>query len=858
MWRHSKGYCVSAVPGAELKRAVDRDLVHWSAYGLVLAVILGIGLLYAFNLARWTDSPDFGWRTMYTSGPNVVSQVFGTGEAAGLRPGDRILAINGRPYSSFDELFFGELRRAEPGSMNAYRVLREGEELEITVPTGQVGARAVMARSGPLFAVGGAYILIGALVFLMKPKAVESWLFFLMTCCIGTGVGLSSPADLIQPSWLYHLRFLANVLIPATIIHLALRFPKPREAALRRPWLVGLPYAVSLAIFALRLAIAAEHWTVPKLVFVLWIGYTMAGVAFFLASTAWNALREPSIIIRLQSRVIFVGTLLGFLIPTLDLLAGTLWQAAFFPNPIIGFGIFFSLFPLSIGYTIVKHDLFAIDVIVRRTYGYVLSTGAIVGTYAALVSMVNVAFGTAEAARSPLFAVGFALVVVFFFEPLHRRIQQFVDRTFYRQQYDYRAALKRLSEAMTTILDPQLILRTLAGTVVREMSLENGVLLLPEPAAAAHRVAVVEGVDPRSLGVERLPDSDALVRRVRQGGDHVLRHDVAMDPAYEAERGALARSLDALSAELVLPLLYKEEVRGLLSLGRKKSGKLFTPEDFDLLKTMLSQSAIALENARLFRENLDKGRMEEELKIAREIQLGMLPQHAPQLPGVQIAARMVSAREVGGDFYDFVALEAAGPDDRLGILIGDVSGKGVSAGLLMAGARSTYRVLLDAERGVGEVMNDANRRLHKELRKGSFVALLYAVLDARARTLTFCNAGQTQPVLSLAGAAPSHIEAPGDTFPLGIVPDCEYRDATLELREGSVVVFYTDGCVEAMNTAHELYGFERFLASVQAHRELVAPALLDALFADIARFAAGAEPHDDITIIVVRIHDAGR
>ena len=847
---------VSAVPRAELKRAVDRDLLHWSAYGLVLALVLGIALLYAANLVRWTDSPDFGWRTMYTSGPNVVSQVFGTGEAAGLRPGDRIVAINGRPYASFDELFFGDLRRAEPGSVNAYRVMREGEELEIAVPTGRVGARAVLMRSGPLFAVGAVYILIGALVYLMKPKAAESWLFFLMTCCIGVGVGLASPADLISPSWLYDLRFLANVLIAATIIHLALRFPKPRNAALRRPWLVALPYVVSMAIFALRQAIATEHWTVPKLVFILWIGYTMIAVAFFLASTAWNALRDPSIIIRLQSRVIFIGTLLGFLIPTLDLLAGTLWQAAFFPNPIVGFGVFFSLFPLSIGYTIVKHDLFAIDVIVRRTYGYVLSTAAIVGTYAALVSTANVAFGAAEAARSPLFAVGFALVVVFFFEPLHRRIQQFVDRTFYRQQYDYRAALKRLSEAMTTILDPELILRTLAGTVVREMSLENGVLLLPEPAAAAHRVAVVEGVDRRGVGIERLADSDALVRRLRQERDHLLRHDVAMKPAYEAERGELTRSLDALSAELVLPMLYKDEVRGLLSLGRKKSGKLFTPEDFDLLKTMLSQSAIALENARLFRENLEKGRMEEELKIAREIQLGMLPRHAPQLPGVEIAARMVSAREVGGDFYDFVALEGAG--DRVGILIGDVSGKGVSAGLLMAGARSTYRVLVDAARGVGDVMNEANRRLHRELRKGTFVALLYAVLDARARTLTFCNAGQTQPVLSLPGAAPSHIEAPGDSFPLGIVPDCEYRDATLELREGSVLVLYTDGCVEAMNTAQELYGFDRFLGSVHAHRELGPPALLDALFADIERFAAGAEQHDDITIIVARIHDAGK
>ena len=848
---------MSAVPQTVLKRTVDRDLLHWSAYGLVLALILGVWALYVLNLARWPDSPDFGWRTMYTSGPNVVSQVFGAGEAAGLRPGDRIVAVNGRSYSSFDELFFGDVRRHEPGAVNTYRVLREGQTLEIPIPTGRVGAKAVLLRSGPLFAVGVVYILIGALVFLMKPKATESWLFFLMTCCFGVGIGLSSPADLIQPTWLYDLRFLANVLIPATMIHLALRFPKPRAFAMRS-WVLALPYVASIAIFTLRQAIATEHWNVPKLVFLLWIGYTIAGIVFFLASTAWNAMRDASIIIRLQSRVIFVGTILGFLIPAVDLLAGTLWQAAIFSDPVLGFGIFFSLFPLSIGYTIVKHDLFAIDVIVRRTYGYVLSTVTIVGTYAALVAIVNVSFGAADAARSPVFAVAFALVVVFLFEPLHRRIQRFVDRTFYRQQYDYRAAIKGLSEAMTSILDPELILRTLAGTVVREMALENGVLLMPEPAARAHRVAVAEGIDPRRLGVASLADNDPLLRLVRESRTQVLRHDIVLNPAYEDERAALQQSLDALSAELLLPLVYKEEVRGILSLGRKKSGKLFTPEDFDLLRTMLSQSAIALENARLFRDNLQKGRMEEELKIAQGIQMGMLPRHAPQLKGVQIAARMVSAREVGGDFYDFVEFDSAGPAERLGIIIADVSGKGVSAGLLMAGARSTYRVLLDADPAVHEVMNNANQRLHRDLRKGMFIALLYAVLDPRARTLTLSNAGQTQPILCLPGEAPRHITTPGDTFPLGIVPDCEYEETTLRLPEGSVVVFYTDGGVEAMNPNQELYGFDRFLASVEANRELEPTALLDKLFEDIGRFAAGTEQHDDITVIVARVHGGAK
>jgi serine phosphatase RsbU (regulator of sigma subunit) len=832
--------------------AASRSL-HWTSFGLLLALTLGVWGLYGTNLLRWPNSPDFGWRTMYNSGPNIVAQVFEAGAAAGLRPGDRILAINGRPYGTFDVLFFGGIRSEEAGAVNTYTVLRDGARVEIQIPTGRVGVRAVLWRSGPLFVLGFLYMMIGVLVFLMKPRAPESWLFFRMTCLIGISVGLSSPSDLMRPLWLYDVRFLSHVLIPSAMIHLALRFPKTRAVVVRQPWLPAVPYTVSLAAFVLKHFTSDAYWSMPRFMLLLWLGYTLAGVTFFLGSMAWNSFRDKSIITRLQSRVIFIGIVLGFFIPSLDLISGLLWQVKLFPDPILGFGLCFTFFPLSIGYTIVKHDLFAIDTIVRRTYGYVLSTGTVVAAYALAVSLLNVTFQGSDVARSPLFSIGFALLVVFLFEPLHRRFQGLVDRLFYRQRYDYRKTIRTLSEAMTSILDPDVISRTLIGSVVKEMFLENGALLLQEGGGGGYQVKVVEGMDTRQLPASELQEGNALVGAVKEKKDALLRHDVAMNPLYEQDREELQRAFQSLSSEVVLPMTYKDEVQGILSLGRKKSGKLFTPEDLDLLRTLTNQSAIAMENARLFKDNLQKGRMEEELKIAHDIQMGMLPDKAPQLEGLKVVARTIPAREVGGDFYDFVELAGNGAPARLGVIIADVSGKGVSAGLMMAGARSTYRVLLDADPPVREVMTLANQRLRQDIRKGMFVALLYAVLDPGARTLTLSNAGQTQPVLCAAGAAPCYITTEGDTFPLGIVPDCDYQETKLSLAEGDVVVFYTDGVVEAMNAQEELYGFDRLLSAVQEGRDLGAPALLDKLFDDVARFAGGTEQHDDITIIVVRV-----
>jgi serine phosphatase RsbU (regulator of sigma subunit) len=452
-----------------------------------------------------------------------------------------------------------------------------------------------------------------------------------------------------------------------------------------------------------------------------------------------------------------------------------------------------------------------------------------------------------------LFSIGFALAVVFVFEPLHRRVQGVVDRVFYRQQYDYRKTIRSLSEAMTSIFDAKVIASTLIGSVVREMFLETGALFL-RASSGGYQLNVAEVADTASTRLRDIGPEDALLQALKAKNDVILRHDFALNPIYEAERHILEDQMQALSAELLVPMRYKDELVGILPLGRKKSGKMFTPEDLDLLRTLTNQSAIALENARLFRENLEKGRIEEELRIAHSIQLSMLPEHPPELEGLRIAARSISAREVGGDFYDFVEFNGDGTCSRLGVVVGDVSGKGVSGALLMAASRSTYRVLSEARSSAAEVMGLANERLRRDIKKGMFVALLYAIIDPRQKTLTLSNAGQTQPVMCRIGeSSPRYLETEGDTFPLGIVPECDYRETEIALRAGDVVVFYTDGVVEAMNAKSELYGFDRLMAAISSARDLGADELLQSVIDDVTRFVGGVEQHDDLTIVVAKV-----
>ncbi|MDX1776462.1 MAG: GAF domain-containing protein, partial [Desulfobulbales bacterium] len=674
-----------------LKQTTNRRQLHWVIFFFSVALVLVFYGLYVFNMVQWRNSADFGWIPMFDFGPNVVAEVFAAGEKAGLQEGDVIKEINGHSYTSFYELFF-EVRNHEPGSINTYLVEHEGRQREIQIITDRIGAEKVLQRCGPLLFIGLAYVLIGCLVFMMKPQDFTSWIFFVMCSLIGLKITYSARVDFFNPMWLFDARNIFQYFFIAPMIHLALLFPKQRTLLKKYAWIWVVPYIISGLIFFLRLLTTSEIWdNTPPFFENIWLVYLLFGILFFPFSMVWNFLRDKSHIIRLQSQVIFIGILFGFLLPVFELIMRHYWDISVFPNPSISFAVLLSFFPMSIGYTIVRHDLFAIDTIVRRTYGYILSTASIIGMYAIIVSILNVTFKTSDIYRSPLFSIGFALFVVFSFRPIHERIQGVIDRVFYRQAYDYRKTIKSISEAMIRILDPEQIYHTLVGSVVQEMSLENGLLLLPDPEQKSFRVQVVEGDGAADLMDKRLAENDDLAEILGQRNDALLQHQVALHPDYEGRREELQNSFNAISSVLMLPLKYQDEMRGIMSLGPKKSGKMFLQEDLDLIKTITNQSVIALENAKLFEENLEKTRMEEELKIAHDIQVSMLPKESPEVAGYTIAASSYPAREVGGDFYDFI--ETGSEEERkLGIIVGDVAGKAVSGALVMAAARSIFRV----------------------------------------------------------------------------------------------------------------------------------------------------------------------
>jgi serine phosphatase RsbU (regulator of sigma subunit) len=262
--------------------------------------------------------------------------------------------------------------------------------------------------------------------------------------------------------------------------------------------------------------------------------------------------------------------------------------------------------------------------------------------------------------------------------------------------------------------------------------------------------------------------------------------------------------------------------------------------------------AVGIENSRLFKEVLSKLRMEKDLSVARDVQMSMLPSSCPEIAGYQIAASSTPAREVSGDFFDFIDID----ENQMGFVIADVTGKSVSGALVMTASKSVFRLLSEEQMTVGEMMKRANRQIKKDITKakGMFVALLYAALNIEERTISMCSAGQTLPILLSAKTGEATlIETEGDAFPLGIIDDADYQETKFSLDSGDIAIFYTDGVVEAMNKKEKMYGFDRFLEVIKKSSGLDAETFLEKLIDDINRFVGKAEQHDDLTIVVLKV-----
>lgn len=297
---------------------------------------------------------------------------------------------------------------------------------------------------------------------------------------------------------------------------------------------------------------------------------------------------------------------------------------------------------------------------------------------------------------------------------------------------------------------------------------------------------------------------------------------------------------------LSVPLRLKGHMIGVLNVFNKQTEKGFTPEDQRLLSIIATQSAQVIENARLYEEEQALLRMEEELRVAHDIQANLLPKKDPQIAGYDITGRTIPAREVGGDYYDFIPLNT----HLLNICLGDVSGKGMPAALLMANLQATLRGQTLHMSSCKESLARSNKLLFQSTDSNKFITLFMAILDSEKHELHYSNAGHNHPYLFSGDGEPRQL-ATGGTV-LGFLEDFNYEEETLSIHPADVLLIYSDGVTEAMNESEEEFGEERLTSIVQDSLDLSSSNIVDTIIKNIHSFVGKTPQSDDITLVVLQ------
>lgn len=414
----------------------------------------------------------------------------------------------------------------------------------------------------------------------------------------------------------------------------------------------------------------------------------------------------------------------------------------------------------------------------------------------------------------------------------------------YPEQAKTLALLYDVSRELTAILDREELLRRIAALVKKLVNYDVFTVMLWN-----EKTQLLEGVfamhyDSTIPSRFRVPLNRGITGHAAASRKPIRLDDVRLDPRYVE-----CDSCERVHSELVVPLLLQERLIGVLDLESMQLAA-FTAEQERMLVALASFIAIALENSRLYQEARENQlRLQNDLDTAKEIQLQLLPRGAREVPGLDIAAAYVPARELGGDFYDFLPYG----EGRLALALGDVSGKGTAAALygsLAIGMLREHAVEHTAAPGV--MLSMLNRRLHAARLEARFIALTFAVYDPADRTLSIANAGGTHPLLLRDGDLS---QVPVDGIPLGLFPEADYAVSTVNLRVGDAIVFASDGILESENAKDEEFGFERLRdLMISLPPETSVENISGAILSATDAFTGLDRPaRDDRTLLVLRV-----
>src|SRR6266851_2728070 len=474
-----------------------------------------------------------------------------------------VVAIDGHPIATPQDLY-KRISESPAGTRFVYTLLRDGKRSYYTAASMKFTSRDYLLIFVPYLISGLGLALIGIVVWYSKPEAPAS--LALLVGGLSGGLFAITGTDLYSPYWFFRLHVLGEAFFPASLLmHLALVFPVDRFR-LHRRLLLSIPYVVAV-VLGIAYEVFLYRPGTYTLIHNLCMDYTGLGGVSLLTAVGWDFFTSDSQLVRQRIRVLLLGLVCGF------------------------------LFPLSIGYAIVQHDLFEIDALLKRSAYYVTISVTLAMGYLCFLAVTNWGLHSSAIARSTYFPLLFTLIVVVFLNPLKDAVQQTVDRVFFRLKYNPKKMLELTSAVLASTLQLEDIVSFVWETIGSTMGIKSGGIFVRSAPARGY-----ERIFPAANDSPVLEEHLLLAELSDTGGRMLSRYDLDDNPRAAQNREIIRRAFDSVGAELLIPLALKRDLIGFIAIGKKESGAFFSADDVDFLKALANQSALSIANALAYRE----------------------------------------------------------------------------------------------------------------------------------------------------------------------------------------------------------------------------------------------------------------